>query len=166
LIRQEYTLFGGREEAPEKIIIREPGRLGTGEKVPELVRKKIAELGPGEDGLNVRGRILEAGDPRVVETRGGLRTLSEAVIGDETGRVKLTLWGNHAGTVKAGETVEVQNAFTTVYRGRVQLNVGSRGSIVRIADEEVVKEEEIPEVYPEAPTGWDRARRRYGRRGF
>jgi replication factor A1 len=32
------------------------------------------------------------------------------VIGDETGRVKVTLWGKHAGTLKEGEAVEIRNA--------------------------------------------------------
>ena len=123
--------------------------------------KKVSELRPGDNSVNVKVRVLEAGEPRVVETRKGPRTLSEAIVGDETGRVTLTLWGDHAGKLSEGQTVEVQNAFTTVFKGKVQLNLGNYGSINEIDDSEVVKAEEIPEEFPEAPEDYRRPRR-YG----
>ncbi len=127
------------------------------------MEKKISDLRPGEDGVNVKGRVLEVGEPRDVETRSGLRTLSEAVIGDETGRIKLTLWGEHAGSLSVGQVIEVQNGFTTAFRGKVQLNVGQRGAIKVLDDSEVVPEDQIPDESPEAPEGW-RPQRRGGRR--
>ncbi|HDI86224.1 MAG TPA: single-stranded DNA-binding protein [Candidatus Korarchaeota archaeon] len=126
------------------------------------MEKKISDLRPGEDGVNVKGRVLEVGETRDVETRSGFRTLSEAVIGDETGRIKLTLWGEHAGSVSEGQVIEVQNGFTTAFRGKVQLNVGQRGAIRVLEDSEVVPADQIPEESPEAPEGW-RPRRRGGR---
>ena len=126
------------------------------------MEKKISDLRPGEDGVVVKGRVLEVGEPRDVETRSGLRTLSEAVIGDETGRVKLTLWGDHAGSLSVGQVIEVQNGFTTAFRGKVQLNVGQRGAIKVLDDSEVVPEDQIPDESPDAPEGW-RPRRREGR---
>ena len=126
------------------------------------MEKKISDLRPGEDGVVVKGRVLEVGEPRDVETRSGLRTLSEAVIGDETGRVKLTLWGDHAGSLSVGQVIEVQNGFTTAFRGKVQLNVGQRGAIKVLDDSDVVPEDQIPDESPDAPEGW-RPRRREGR---
>ncbi|MDK2463396.1 MAG: OB-fold nucleic acid binding domain-containing protein [Candidatus Korarchaeota archaeon] len=126
------------------------------------MEKKISDLRPGEDGVNVKGRVLEVGETRDVETRSGFRTLSEAVIGDETGRIKLTLWGEHAGSVSEGQVIEVQNGFTTAFRGKVQLNVGQRGAIRTLEDSEVVPADQIPDESPEAPEGW-RPRRRWGR---
>ncbi|MFN4046363.1 MAG: single-stranded DNA-binding protein [Acidilobaceae archaeon] len=104
------------------------------------------------DSVNVKVRVLEAGESKVIETRSGPRTISEAVVGDESGRVRLTLWGKLAGTIKKGETVEIRNAWTTTYRGQVQLNVGARGSIVRIPSGEVAEEENIPEETPKPKT--------------
>ncbi len=126
------------------------------------VEKKVSDLKPGEDGVNLKVRVLSVSESRVVETRSGPRTLSEAVVGDETGRVTLTLWGDHAGTLEEGQAVEVQNAFTTVFRGKVQLNVGRRGKLEQIDDSEVVSAEEVPESFPEAPNGYRPYRRRYG----
>ncbi|ABM80679.1 OB-fold nucleic acid binding domain-containing protein [Hyperthermus butylicus] len=122
---------------------------------------KISELKPGMDNVTVRVRVLEAEAPRVIETRRGPRTISEAVVGDETGRVKLTLWGRAAGTLSEGEAVEIQGAWTTNYRGNVVLNVGGRGGIRRLDDSEAPQPEEVPEETPKA--SWQRrGRRRLG----
>ncbi|MDM7275796.1 MAG: single-stranded DNA-binding protein [Thermoprotei archaeon] len=113
---------------------------------------KVSDLRENMDNVNVRVRVLEAGESKVIETRSGPRTISEALVGDESGRVKLTLWGKLAGTIKKGDTIEIRNAWTTTYRGQVQLNVGARGSIAKIRSEEVAAEEEIPEETPKVRT--------------
>ncbi len=128
-----------------------------------LEEKKISQLREGEDDVTVRVRVLEVGETKTVQTRKGPRTLSEAVVGDDTGRVRLTLWGKHAGTLEEGEAVEIRGAWTTSYRGEVQLNVGYRGEIDRIEDSEVPQPEEVPEEVPKAQN--PRPRRSYGQ-GF
>ena len=50
---------------------------------------KISQLRENRDNVSVRARVLDAQEPRVINTRRGPRTISEATIGDETGRVKL-----------------------------------------------------------------------------
>jgi len=112
--------------------------------------RKVSQLREGEDGVTVRVRVLSVGETKTVQTRKGPRTLSEALVGDETGRVRLTLWGKHAGTLQEGEAVEIRGAWTTSYRGEVQLNVGYRGEIERIEDDSVPQPEEIPEDRPKA----------------
>ncbi|MEB2837331.1 MAG: OB-fold nucleic acid binding domain-containing protein [Desulfurococcales archaeon] len=112
--------------------------------------RKVSQLREGEDDVTVRVRVLSVGETKTVQTRKGPRTLSEAVVGDETGRVRLTLWGKHAGTLEEGEAVEIRGAWTTSYRGEVQLNVGYRGEIERIEDDSVPQPEEVPEERPKA----------------
>jgi len=126
-----------------------------------LEEKKVSQLREGEDEVTVRVRVLEVGETKTVQTRKGPRTLSEAVVGDETGRVRLTLWGRHAGSLEEGEAVEIRGAWTTSYRGEVQLNVGYRGEIERIDDDQVAKPEEVPEETPKAQSTW-RPRRQGG----
>ena len=96
--------------------------------------RKVMDLREGEDNVSVKVRVLETREPKVVQTRRGPRTISEAIVGDETGRMKLTLWGKHAGTLQEGEAIEITGAWTTQYRGEVQLNVGYRGEIRRIGE--------------------------------
>ncbi len=127
--------------------------------------RKVLDLRPGENSVNVKVRVLEVGESRVVETKRGPRTLSEATVGDETGRVVLVLWGDHAGKLKEGKVVQLQNAFTTVYREKVQLNLGNMGSFVETDDEGFVKAEEIPEDMPRASGDFRPQRRRRDFRG-
>ena len=139
----------------------------------EEKERKIMDLKEGENDVNVRVRVIETREPKVIQTRKGPRTISEAIVGDETGRAKLTLWGKHAGTLKEGQAVEISGVWTTQYRGEVQLNVGYRGEIRDIPDEEVPKAEEVPEQTPKPehpytprrqPGGYRRQRGSYYRR--
>ncbi len=130
-----------------------------GERIP------VSSLRPGMEGVTVRVRVIETTPPKTVETRRGLRTISEAVVGDETGRVRLTLWGDKAGSLEPGDAIEIANAWTTSYRGYVVLNAGSRTTIKRIGDDEVVSEENVPEEMVRAPQQRGQGkRRRYQRR--
>lgn len=120
--------------------------------------RKISSLKEGEDNVTVEVRVLETREPKVIETRRGPRTISEAIVGDETGRIKLTLWGKHAGTLQEGQAVRVSGAWTTSYRGDVQLNVGYKGTIEELGEDDVAKPEEVPENVPKAE-GSQRRRR-------
>lgn len=128
---------------------------------------RVIDLREGMDGVNVKVRVLEAGEAKVIETRSGPRTISEAIVGDESGRVRLTLWGKLAGSIRKGEAIEIRGGWTTVYRGQVQLNVGAKGSIVRVDDSEVAREEDIPEDTPKPKTQYTPRRESLGtqRRG-
>lgn len=117
----------------------------------ESKNKKVKDLKPGMSNVDIKVRVLEASPPKTIQTKKGERTISEAVVGDETGRVKLTLWGRAAGTIKEGDAIEIKGGWTTAYRGEVQLNIGGRDTIQSISDEEVPKEEEVPEERPKAP---------------
>ncbi len=129
----------------------------------DVKETKISELQPGMNNVSVKVRVIEAQEPRVINTRKGPRTISEAVVGDETGRTRLTLWGHAAGSLKQGEAVEIHGAWTTAYRGQVVLNVGGKSNIEHVEDQEVPQPDEVPEETPKAPEGYRPPRRGMGR---
>ncbi|MCQ4345585.1 MAG: OB-fold nucleic acid binding domain-containing protein, partial [Sulfolobaceae archaeon] len=108
-----------------------------------MSEEKVGNLKPNQENVNVTVRVLETSEPRTIQTKNGPRTISEAVVGDETGRVKLTLWGNLAGKVKDGMVVKIENAWTSVYKGKVQLNAGNRSKINEANDGEVPPADQI-----------------------
>ena len=116
----------------------------------EKREEKIGNLKAGMENVNVTVRVLEASEPKVIQTKKGERTISEAIVGDETGRVKLTLWGKLAGSIKPGSVVKIVNAWTTAYKGKVQLNAGSRSTISEVSDDLAPSEDQIPENTPSA----------------
>jgi replication factor A1 len=127
----------------------------------------VASLKPGMNGVNVRVRVLEVSEPREIETRSGRRTISEAVVGDTTGRVRLTLWGRKAGSISPGEAIEIVNAWTTSFRGQVVLNAGAQSSIRKVRGEDLPEPDSVPDKYPRAPvqrSGRRASRGQVGRR--
>ncbi len=131
---------------------------------PRKEKTRIIDLKAGEEHVHITGRVLGTTPPRVIQTRRGPRTISNAVIGDESGRVQATLWGSKAGTLEEGKVVDVKEAWTTSYRGKVQLNIGRSTEVTEVDDSEVPPPEEIPEEQPTAPDEY--RPRRQGFRGF
>ena len=127
-------------------------------------QEKVGNLKPNLEGISVTVRVLEAGEPKTIRTKNGVRTISEAVVGDDSGRIKLTLWGNLAGKVKEGMVIRIDNAWTTAYKGKVQLNAGSRSTITEVDDSMAPPAESIPTNEPKAPERSFSRGRQFGRR--
>lgn len=127
-------------------------------------RIRVSELKPGMEKVSVLVRVIDPGEVRKITTKAGERTIREATVGDESGRVRLVMWGKSIKSLKRGDVVEVSGAWTTVFRGKLQLNVGGSESVRVVEDSgEVPSAENIPENEPTAEGG---APRRPRPRGF
>jgi replication factor A1 len=94
---------------------------------------KIAELKGEQSRVDVEGEIVEKGETRTVNLRaGGQSTVADATLRDETGSIKLTLWGEQIDYVDVGDRVRVENGYTKSFRGELQLNIGRYGKISKI----------------------------------
>lgn len=90
---------------------------------------KISELGPEMRKVTLKGKITEISEPRDVVTRYGESRVATAVLSDDSGSVKLSLWDDTIDTVKVDDEVEIENGYVTVFRGEKQLNVGRFGKL-------------------------------------
>jgi replication factor A1 len=90
---------------------------------------KINEISRGMNGISLKGKIVEKSDPRRVNTRYGERSVADAVLEDETGRIKLSLWEEKIEMINVGDSVSVGDAYVTEFRGELQLNVPRSGKI-------------------------------------
>jgi len=71
---------------------------------------------------------LEIAKPNVVYTRyGNYVSVANALITDETGTIRLSLWNEQIRCVSAGDTIQIENARASTFRGQRQLNVGRKG---------------------------------------
>jgi len=75
------------------------------------------------------GEIVFKDDEKQVQTRFGPATVSWAVLEDDTGSLRLNLWREQSDRVKIGDFVRLVNAFVKVYKGEMELNIGSDGRI-------------------------------------
>ena len=91
----------------------------------------IKELVDGMKRVNVEGQIVEKGDPREVKSRYKDETyrIVDAIIADESGSVKLTLWNEQIEQVNIGDKIKIENGYVTSFKGETQLNVGKFGKL-------------------------------------
>ena len=82
--------------------------------------------------INLEGKIEDKGEARTVNTKYGETQVCDSYLVDDTGRIKLTLWGEDTEKVKNGDTVSVQGAYTTTFKNEVQLNVPKKNGKLEV----------------------------------
>jgi len=82
--------------------------------------------------ISLEGKIEEKGEARTVNTKYGETQVCDSYLVDDTGRIKLTLWGDDAEKIKNGDTVSIQGAYTTTFRNEVQLNVPKKNGKLEV----------------------------------
>jgi replication factor A1 len=92
---------------------------------------KINELRDGSKRVNIQAKVSNKSDAREVTSRFGDQKLrvATAMITDETGTIKLTLWNDQIELVNVNDTVRIENGYVTSFRGEIQLNVGKFGTL-------------------------------------
>ena len=112
-------------------------------------RTKIRDLTTYSRRVNLVAKVLEMGDAREVSSSsdGQLHRVAEALVGDETGTVLMTLWDENIGRFGVGDVVEVENGYAGTFRGSLRLNIGKYGSIDKknVSMEEVDTENNLSE---------------------
>ena len=106
----------------------------------DKIRKKIAkqntesiftmvnDLRAGMKRVNVKAEVLEIPKPAQVHTQfGNTVMVVNALVGDETGKIKLCLWEGQINSITVGENIEIKNAHVCVFRGERQLRLGKKG---------------------------------------
>lgn len=91
---------------------------------------KISDLKEGMNNVNLQAKIAELEAPREVVTKFGSTTfLTVATLVDESGTIKLTLWGDASKGVEKGKTVKVSGGFVKSFRDELQLSIGRGGAV-------------------------------------
>jgi replication factor A1 len=91
---------------------------------------KITELRAGMSRVDVAATVIQLSESRDVTTRRGEQMkVATARVKDDSGEISLTLWNEQIDQVKVGNTVKIENGYTTSFRGETQLNVGRYGKL-------------------------------------
>ncbi len=131
----------------------------------ELV--KIETLTPSSKGANTIVKVISKSEVRNVTGRDySVRRVADALVGDETGCVYLTLWDDNIDKINEEATLRVTNGYVNLFKGNMRLNIGKYGSF------ELLEESPITEVNTENNLSdkryeQERRYRRYGEgRGY
>ena len=93
----------------------------------------IGDLKPGMRGVSIEGTKASLTEPRTVNLRaGGTAQVADAVISDETGTIKLSLWDDQINMVKQGDRISIENGYTQAFRGENSLNIGRYGNLKKV----------------------------------
>jgi replication factor A1 len=94
------------------------------------VPSRIGDLKVGMKKVRLKAEMLEVPKSKVVYTRYGTQAcVSNALISDETGSMKMSLWNQQVGMVHKGDRVEVKNGEVAWFSGERQLRLGRSGSL-------------------------------------
>jgi len=78
--------------------------------------------------IHLKAKVLEISKPNLVYTRyGNCASVANALIADNTGTIKLCLWNEQIHCISVGDTIHIENARTSTFKGQRQLNIGRKG---------------------------------------
>jgi replication factor A1 len=98
----------------------------------------VEELTPNSRRVNLKVKVVSKNEEREVVSRKTGETLrvTEALVGDETGTVYLTLWNEDVDKVKVDQVIQVENGFVSLFKGFMRLNIGKYGTLKEIESED------------------------------
>ncbi len=110
----------------------------------DKIRKQIAKLNPsgptstyirdlrhGMKKINLEAKVLEIEEPRMVHTQFGSNALlANAIIEDDTGKIRLCLWDQQVQSVAVGDMIQLTNASVSTFKGEKQLRLGKAGTLI------------------------------------
>ncbi len=91
---------------------------------------KVRDLTPNSKQVNVLAKVLSIGEPKEVMGKfGDPRKVCEAVVGDDSAVITLSLWNEQIGSIAKDEVILVDNGYVSLVRGHMRLNVGRYGNL-------------------------------------
>jgi replication factor A1 len=97
----------------------------------------VSELGPRSRKVNLKVKVIEMNEPREVTSRRDNSTnrVTEALVGDDTGAIYLTLWNEDIDKIKIDSSIRINNAYCNVFKNSLRLNIGRYGSFEEIEED-------------------------------
>ena len=109
---------------------------GFFENKRQPVEAKVGELTPQSRAVNVTAKVVSKSEIRDIPMGrdGSAHKVCDALVGDETGSIYLTLWDDNIEKVNVEDTVRIENGYVTLFKGNMRLNIGKYGKMT-IAEE-------------------------------
>ena len=95
------------------------------------VEVKVGELTPQSKAVNVTAKVVSKSEVRDIPMGrdGSAHKVCDALVGDETGSIYLTLWDDNIEKINEGDTIRVENGYVTLFKGNMRLNIGKYGKL-------------------------------------
>ena len=90
---------------------------------------QVKDLKPNTQIYILELEVISVEEPREFNSFRGSGRLANAIVKDETGEVKLTLWNDEIDIVTQGAKIKIENGWTKEYRGELQISAGKFGKL-------------------------------------
>jgi replication factor A1 len=100
------------------------------------VEAKVGELTPQSRAVNVTAKVVSKSEVRDIPMGrdGSAHKVCDALVGDETGSVYLTLWDDNIEKVNEDDTIRIENGYVTLFKGNMRLNIGKYGKMEQASE--------------------------------
>ncbi|MFB0504539.1 MAG: hypothetical protein ACETWE_11950 [Candidatus Bathyarchaeia archaeon] len=117
-----------REENQLEDYVRMIPRRASSDSILKATDLKIEDLKAGMKHVNLNAEVLEVSEPQMITTNWGFSAyISNAIIADETGIIKMSLWNKQIRMVSKGDSIRIENSEVVTFRGERQLRIGRKG---------------------------------------
>lgn len=106
---------------------------------------KISELKPKQGSVELTAEVIEVGEARTFNKFGKEGKVADAVIKDDSGQMRLSLWNEQADKVKTGDRITIKNGYVSEWHGEMQLTTGRMGTLEVVQKAENVEEAKTSE---------------------
>jgi len=141
------------------------------EKDAEMI--KVGDLNSYSRRVYTVVKVMSKTEVREVTSRKDMSThrVAEALVGDDSGSIYLTLWDDVLDEVEEGLIMNIKDAYVNLFRGSMRLNLGRYGSYETLEEapfEDVNLDNNLSsKVFEQQSGGYGRQRSRgYGQRRY
>ncbi len=94
---------------------------------------KVSDLHIGSRSVTMDLKVADKLAERQITSRadGSSHRVAEAVVGDDSGCILLTMWDTLIDEVQPSDVLKLENGFVSLFRGSMRLNVGRYGKLTK-----------------------------------
>ncbi len=90
---------------------------------------KVKELQPNQGKVDVTIEVVSKDPIRTFSKFGKEGRVCNAVVKDDSGQIKLTLWNEEVDAISVGDIVQITNGYVKEWQGELQLSAGRFGKM-------------------------------------
>lgn len=102
----------------------------------------IKDLKIRQGNVDITVDVVDVGEAREFDKFGKSGRVATAIVKDDTGDVKLTLWNEQIDNIKSGDKLHITNGYVSEWQGEPQLTTGKFGKLEVIGESEETREKE------------------------
>jgi len=97
---------------------------------------KVADIRPYGKKIDLIAKVIQKEETKEVLGRldNTKHKVTEALVGDPSGCILLTLWDSAIDIVQPGKSYKVTNAYASAFKNSIRLNIGRYGKIEETAE--------------------------------